>query len=201
MARKVIMTDVKSRGRNWSFIGYPGDSLPDDYQKILNSHHLQWAESPIHSPDPDEETGRERKKHIHFYITFGGHKSFDQVKVFSDLLHGTIPVQVSNPKGMIRYFAHLDDPEKEQFSPDEILCHGGLDISDYLRTSMTETRKMIFDIINYVEEYNIISFSGLVKDLRDHGYYEWLDIVTMKNTLFFSAYMKDRYFISKEGGK
>lgn len=41
-----------SRTRNWTMIGYPGDSLPENYREILNDQlHLSWCESPVHDAD------------------------------------------------------------------------------------------------------------------------------------------------------
>lgn len=186
-----------SRTRNWSFIGYPNDSLPNDYIRILDGFHLQWCESPVHDADINAN-GDEKKTHVHFFVAFAGKKSFEQIKRISDSVNGTIPIAVENPRGMIRYFIHADNPDKAQYSINDLKCHGGLDVSDYFKLGQTETRKLIKEIIGYCEEYNVNTFKDLVsicyRDERD----EWLDCITMKNTIFFSAYMRDRFYIWKQ---
>ena len=138
-----------SRARQWSFIGYPDDSLPDNYSEILSDEmHLCWAESPVHDADLNGD-GSEKKKHIHFALVFDGMKSYDQVKEITDRLHCPIPQRCRNLKGLIRYFIHLDNPEKHQYSPDDIKCHGGFEIEDIFKKSNAENREIIWEIIDF----------------------------------------------------
>ena len=104
-----------SRARIWSFVGYPGDSLPENYAEILSDDlHLCWAESPIHDADLNGD-GSQKKAHIHFILSFEGMKSFDQVKEITDILHCPIPQKCRNARSLVRYFIHLDNPEKHQY--------------------------------------------------------------------------------------
>ena len=50
------------RARVWSFIGYPEDSLPENYAAVLSDElHLCWAESPVHDADLNGDGGEENQ--------------------------------------------------------------------------------------------------------------------------------------------
>lgn len=66
------------RSRNWTFIGYPNESLPENYAEILDELHIAWVESPVHDKDTNPD-GEIKKTHIHFVVSFEGNKSFSQI--------------------------------------------------------------------------------------------------------------------------
>ena len=103
-------TTKDGRYRHWTIVVYP-DSAPADWRDRLNG--LQWVESPLHDKDvnPDRTS---KKPHWHILIFFEGKKSYEQIKKIADLINGASPQYVQNLTGMLRYFAHLDNPEKAQ---------------------------------------------------------------------------------------
>ncbi len=119
------MNTRNSRGRNWTFVGYPEDSLPEDYASILSDElHLCWCESPVHDADLNGD-GSEKKKHIHFIVSFEGNKSFEQIQ-------------------------------------------------------------------------EITEFCDLVEAVFQMDNNDWIDIITCRNTMFLSAYLKSRYYRSQQ---
>ena len=114
---------MASRNRGFAFLLYP-ESAPENWREIIDSFHVQWAESPLHEFDV-EPTGECKKPHWHIVLNFDSVKSLDQVKKLIAPLNGTIPIPLNSVKGMVRYFAHLDNPEKYQYPVDQILGHGG----------------------------------------------------------------------------
>ena len=119
------------RARGFVFVIYP-ESAPSNWRDILDSYHISWAESPLHCFDVDPGTGELKKPHIHICLFFKGVKTYEQVKELTDSLNGTIPINFNSIRGMIRYFAHLDNPEKYQYPVDQIIGHCGFDVRRYL---------------------------------------------------------------------
>ena len=186
------------RGRNWCFVGYPGDSLPDNYRVILTDDlHLCWAESPVHDADLNGD-GSEKKSHIHFIVSFEGNKSFDQIKEITDLLHCPIPQLCRNVRAYVRYFIHLDNPEKWQYKVSDIRSYGGFQIEDYFKKSNSENRDTLKAIIEFCSDNNIDEFYQLVDAVFASGDADWIDLVTCRNTLFLSQYLKSKHFRSRE---
>ena len=187
-----------SRSRLWSFIGYPGDSLPDNYLEILTDElHLSGACSPVHDADLNGD-GTEKKAHIHFAIQFQGVKTFEQVKEITDRLHCPVPQQVRDMRALLRYFCHLDNPTKAQYLVSSIVSFGGFDIEDYLKRSCSDNRKLLKEILDFCVENEISDFCVLVEAAFALGNDEWIDIITSRNTMFFSAYLKSKHFKLKE---
>lgn len=184
-----------ARARAWTFVGYPGDSLPENYRQLLETY--AYVESPVHDADMNGD-GNEKKAHIHFLLLFDGKKSFDQVKEISDTLHAPIPQKVHSIPSMVRYMIHLDNPEKAQYKQSDIFVHGNIDISDYFKPSKGEKQEMLHSILAYIREHEIDEICDLVDDCLENEFYDWLDVIENYNTLFISAYIKSRHHKKKE---
>ncbi len=126
MSGKKSSGNRDTRTRNWSFIIYP-ESAPSNWRTILDDMHLEWIESPLHDKDINGN-GEQKKAHIHILILFGGVKAYEQVKEITDKLGQPIPERVHNVKSLVRYMAHLDNPEKAQYSINDINTAVRLDI-------------------------------------------------------------------------
>jgi len=186
------------RARVWSFIGYPDDSLPENYAAILSDElHLCWAESPVHDADLNGD-GSEKKKHIHFILSFEGMKSFEQVEEITERLHCPIPQKCRNARALVRYFIHLDNPDKHQYREEDIKCHGGFEIDEYFKKSNAQLRDVLKEILTFCVDNQISEFCDLVEAVFALNNDEWIDIITNRNTVFLSAYLKSKHFKVKE---
>ena len=120
------MAEKKStdnRTRTWSFVLYE-DSAPENWRDVLDDMHIEWIESPWHDKDVNAN-GEPKKKHKHILLLFQGKKSYEQIKEITDELQQPIPQRCHNAKALVRYMAHMDNPEKAQYSPSDIRAHGG----------------------------------------------------------------------------
>lgn len=186
------------RARVWSFIGYPEDSLPENYREILcDEMHLCWAESPVHDADLNGD-GSEKKKHIHFIIAFEGMKSFDQICEITDRLHCPIPQVCRNPRGLVRYFIHIDNPDKHQYKVEDIKCYGGFEIDDYFKKSGSEMRQVLREIQEFCIDNDIHEFAKLSDIVFQMNNPDWYDAITSRYSLFLSQYLKSKHFMLKE---
>ena len=188
------MAKRENRGRNWTFVGYPGDSLPDNYSAILTDElHLCWCESPVHDADLNGD-GSEKKKHIHFVVSFDGLKSFEQIEEITQRLNCPIPQLCRNVRSMVRYMIHLDNPEKHQYKREDIKTHGGFEIEEYFGRSQTDNRNILKEILQFCVDNHITEFAQLVEVVFELDNNDWIDIITCRNTLFLSAYLKSKHF-------
>lgn len=175
-------------------MGYPDDSLPDDYTEILTDEfHLCWCESPVHDADLNGD-GSEKKKHIHFILSFDGLKSFEQIEEITQRLNCPIPQQCRNVRSMVRYLIHLDNPDKHQYKREDIKVHGGFEIEEYFGRSQTDNRNILKEILQFCVDNHISEFSELVEVVFQMDNNDWIDIITCRNTLFLSAYLKSKHF-------
>lgn len=192
-----------NRFRNGVFLVYP-DSAPANWIEILRMQQVPFIVSPLHDKDKDlsEYDGDlvllSKKAHWHVAILCDGNKPLSYFQELSDSVNGTRAWKIQNVRSMLRYFLHLDNPEKYQYPQNELREFGGASFQGYMelegRQLLAETKK----IVRYCKENRITSFVGLVDRLIYDGEDDWLYIVSRQCTLFFSSYLRDKHFISKE---
>ena len=189
MSPKKSTPNEDCRARVWAAVVYP-DSAPENWRQLLDDQHIEWAESPLHGLDVNESTGELKKAHWHIVLAFDGKKSFEQVSAILAPCNGPIPQRCASIRGAVRYMAHLDNPEKAQYSPSEIVSHGGFDVASYLAISESEKKAIVSDIFDWVRETGCVEFCDLLDFARDVHPDTWFDVLTSGYTLVFSAYFK-----------
>lgn len=187
-----------SRTRNWTIIVYP-DSAPNNWREIISSMHVQWIESPQHNRDVNPD-GTIKKAHWHVLLLFGSKKSFDQIKQITDRLNAPIPQQCHSITGMVRYFAHLDNPEKYQYDPKNIIGHGGAEPSRYLETAAQRKQDKINTIklmMDFVKKNNITEYVDLC-DYAAKNEPAWFESLITNSSYVMTQYIKSNRYKSRE---
>ena len=179
------------RYRQWTIVVYP-DSAPHDWREKLAG--LQWVESPLHDKDINPD-GTAKKPHWHILIHHQGKMTYNQAKAVADSVNGASPQYVQNAVGMIRYFAHLDNPEKAQYDKAGIIGHG-IDVSKYLE-SEDDIDKLMQEIEIFCEENSITEYAALVRASRQHD--GWHKCVST-HTIHFKAFVASLRHSPKIGG-
>ena len=179
-----------SRTRNWTFVLYE-DSAPDNWRALLDELHIEWVESPWHDKDLNAD-GQPKKKHKHILLLFGGVKSYEQVLEVTSSLNSPIPQRVHNAKAMVRYMAHLDNPEKAQYNPFEIVSHGGVDIAELLRPSSSERYSLIREMIEFVKGNDIDEFQDLLDYAASERYDDWFPLLCDNSAYVVGQYIKSK---------
>ena len=179
-----------SRTRNWTFVLYE-DSAPDNWRDILDDLHIEWIESPWHDKDVNAD-GEPKKKHKHITLLFGGVKSYEQVKEVTDKLNSPIPQRCHNVKAMVRYMAHLDNPEKAQYSVSDIKAHGGVDLAELLRPSSSERYTLLREMIDYVRSAGVTEFQDLVDYASSERFDDWFPLLCDNSSYFIGQYIKSQ---------
>lgn len=182
-----------NRYRNYSFILYP-ESCIENWREKLSALHVAWCESPLHDKDVNED-GTKKKPHWHIVLMFTNKKSFKQIEEITKSVNGTIPQPIQNLRGMIRYLAHLDNPEKYQYSKLEIKGHDGFDVLNYIDTT-TDINELKLQITKYIRENNIKEYNELVYYCMDTHPDDWFPIVS-RQTLFFNTLVRSNRHCQK----
>lgn len=176
------------RVRNWTFVVYP-ESAPENWREIISELRTPWIESPLHDKDVNAD-GEIKKPHWHVMMMFPGNKSFNQIESLTKKLNAPAPQKVANAKGMVRYFAHMDNPEKCQYSKSDIVAHCGADLSELLEVTKTERYTLIREMMEFVNENGIIE----MKDLLDYAMHEkfddWFPLLCDNSAYIMDSYIK-----------
>lgn len=82
----------------------------------------------------------------------------------------------------MRYLAHLDDPQKAQYDPADIVAFSGANFSDALRINLSDNDKyrIIGEIMRYCEESEIYELSALTKYAMSERN-DWLPVIVEKS--------------------
>lgn len=177
------------RARNWTFIVYP-DSAPINWRNIIDDLHIEWVESPLHDKDCNPD-GDIKKAHYHILVLYSGNKSFDQVSELSGLINATIPQICHDIKGLTRYMAHLDNPEKYQYSVSDIVSHGGVDLSEILKPSSAQRKNLIKEMSVWIRENNIVEYEDIYYYAMDNRE-DWFDVLINNGSIPINFLLKSR---------
>ena len=186
------MDEKKSRNvkkRNWAFVLYP-ESAPEDWFERLQKKGLQGAVSPLHDKDLNAD-GEPKKAHYHVIVTYSGPTSFNVVKSLCDELNCPVPQPLEQIRGYYRYLTHKDNPEKAQYSDDDIRILNGFDIRDYVELSASEVTKIICKLQRIIIDADIVEYSDFMDMLLGSDMIDEYD-VARRNTLFFDRYISSR---------
>lgn len=184
------MSDKKKndRTRNWTVVVYP-DSAPADWRDILDEEHIQWVESPLHDRDLTG-AGEVKKPHWHVLLAYDGVKAYDQVKELTDRINCPIPQKCASARSLVRYMAHLDDPNKAQYDKSLIIGHGGIDIDEMLKPRSAMRYSMIKEMIDYVIKSDIVEFLDLMEYAMQEHYDDWFPILCDSSAFIIDKVIK-----------
>lgn len=176
------------RTRNWTFLTYP-EGTQKNWRDVLDDLHIPWVESPLHDKD-DNADGKQKKPHWHILLLFEGNKSYEQVKEITDKLNATIPQKVASAKGLVRYMAHLDNPEKHQYDRGSIIGHGGVDVVEYLKPTSSTRYQLIKEMMEFVLENNIIELRVLLSHAMTERFDDWFPLLCDNSAYIMGEFIK-----------
>ena len=113
------------RTRNYATVVYP-DSAPENWIEILSECFIPAFISPIHDKDTNP-TGEVKKAHYHVILMFDTVKTKEQAIDVFNKVNGVGCEVVNNLRSMARYLCHLDNPDKYQYSKDDVISLCGAD--------------------------------------------------------------------------
>ena len=145
--------ESKQKNRNWCAIVYP-ESAPDDWMDQLRDLHLPFAVSPLHDKDQNDDFDP-KKAHYHIIVCFEGPTTYKNAnRCIQRITNGPIVKVCHSVRGSYRYFTHMDDPHKFQYSSDEIKCFNDFEVA-VTASDEDIIKKAIFYIIlvNRIQEY------------------------------------------------
>ena len=176
------------RIRTWALIVYP-ESAPDDWQTIIANEHTPALISPLHDKDVNAD-GEPKKPHWHVLLMYSGKKSRKQIDELAERLHAPHPQPVSDKRGYARYLCHIDNPEKHQYSTDDVVALGGADYLSFLE-GMVDIDRALGEMIDWLDEQGIYSFAALTRYARAHRP-DWFRVITSSRSYFLSQYCKSK---------
>ena len=184
----------KGRTRNFVTVVYP-ESAPVNWQEILSEQFVPAFISPLHCDDVNP-TGETKKEHYHVMIMFDSTKTMEQAKEIFEKINGVGCEKVNSLRGYARYLCHLDNPEKAQYSPEDVRCLCGADYTNAIGL-VTDKYKAIKEMIYYCQENNIRSYSDLLEYSSEERF-DWFRVLCDNGTVVIKEYLKSREWAIKQ---
>lgn len=180
------------RKRNWTFVVYP-DSAPQNWQEILDEEHIEWIQSPLHDKDVNAD-GTPKKPHWHIILLFDGNKSYEQIKEIADKVHAPSPKYIQSVRAMVRYCAHLDNPEKAQYQVSDIIGHGGVDLAELLKPTASSRYEYISEMIDYISDNHVTEFIDFMRYSKKNRYDDWFPLLCDSAAFIIREVIKSNRF-------
>lgn len=174
------------RARNWTFFVYP-DSAPENWLQILTEMQVSGSVSPLHDKDVNGD-GTVKKPHYHVLLCFDGKKSYEQIVSITEALSAPIPQRCRSVKGSVRYFTHMDNPEKAQYSRNDIKVFGGFDIEDAFKATQTERLEILLEIHEFILNNEVTEYRTLYDYSAKMQKERWFPVV-VGNTFVLKTYI------------
>lgn len=176
------------RTRNYACVVYP-ESAPDGWQSIISEAKISCFVSPLHDSDVNP-TGEKKKSHHHVVAMFDSVKTQEQAQEFFKTFGGVGCEAVKDLRAYSRYLCHLDNPEKAQYSPEDVKAFGGADYRFQIGC-VSDKKKAIKEMIEFIEANDVICFSDLSLYAMQNEP-EWFDALINTSTVFIKSYIKSR---------
>jgi hypothetical protein len=131
---------------------------PEQMNKFVGSlTGSAYAYLITHDRDSNVETGEVVESHTHILVDYQTPRKLSTVANLFQVESNFVEV-VKSKQAMLRYLIHLDDPDKFQYSPDDVIHNAGVDFADVIKgQSMTDK-----DIANYIRQGRGQELIGLV---------------------------------------
>ena len=190
-----MATRGAGRTRNYATVVYP-ESAPEGWQAILERLCIPAFVSPIHDNDKNP-TGEDKKPHYHVMIMYDGVKTVEQALEVFNQIGGVGCEKVENLRGYARYLCHLDNPDKAQYSIDDVHCVAGADYISIIGLAQ-DRYKTIGEIMDFCADNYVTNFAELMDYARRHRY-DWYRVLCDSGTYVVKEYMKSLgYKLEKE---
>ena len=147
------------RTRNFATVVYP-ESAPENWQDILTQQFVPAFISPLHDKDINPG-GDVKKAHYHVMLMFDGVKTAEQASAIFNLIGGVGCEVVQSIRGYARYLCHLDNPEKVQYSVDDVKSLCGADYTAIIGLP-TDKYKAVREMMSYCIDNNVIYYCDLL---------------------------------------
>lgn len=190
---------MEKRTRNWVTVVYP-ESASADWISILKEQCVPALISPVHNLDVNYD-GTKKKDHCHVMIMFDGVKTKEQAKEVFDAIGGIGIEPVKSVRGYARYLCHLDNPEKAQYSINDVIECAGADYHILINLP-SDKYSAIGEMIEFTMDNGIDSYAQLLLYAKKNRE-DWFRVLCDNGTLTMVQFLKSKCWERQkyDGGK
>lgn len=176
------------RTRNYATVVYP-ESAPEHWQEKLAECCIPAFISPLHDSDANPD-GEAKKEHYHVMLCFEGPKTRQQAADVFAVINGVGCEVVQSLRGYARYLCHLDNPEKHQYSPEDVVSLCGADYFAAVNLP-TDKYKALREMMSYCKEHDVSAYADLLEYAAENRI-DWFRVLCDNGTIVMKEYLKSR---------
>lgn len=176
----------QKRTRNYATIVYP-ESAPPNWLDILKEQMIPCFVSPLHNEDVNPD-GTAKKAHYHVQAIFDGVKSRQQAVDIFTSFGGVGCEYVNSVRGYARYLCHLDNPEKHQYQPSDVMALFGADYMSVISLP-TDRYAIIKDMMAYCKANRLYAYCDLM-DYAAEEKADWFNVLCDNGSYVIKEYLK-----------
>lgn len=172
--------------RCFSSVVYP-ESAPENWLEILEGFKVPAIVSPLHKDDVNAD-GEPKKPHYHVNIYFDGPRTKDYAVSLFEQIGGVGCETINSVRGATRYLIHMDNPEKAQYSRDDVKSFCGADF-EALTALPTDEIKQVREMMVFITNNCITSFNRFA-DYCAENRDDWFRLLITSKSYFIKEYIK-----------
>lgn len=189
------MAAKKSRG--WLTLIYP-ESEVAGWKDALSLMGQSAVISPLHDKDLNA-TGEQKKAHRHVLLIWEGPTTYNNAKEIVTAIGGVGCIPAASIRGSVRYFCHLDNPEKAQYSKEDLQVIGDVNIDEII-TSESDDILALSDMYQYISDNDMIHYKDFVDYCRQFRE-DWFRLITVKYRENVYRYMRSMEYKKEQEKK
>lgn len=196
------------QGKCFAAIVYPESANPDWIAK-LQKYLVHVFISPLHDKDvyledtEDHKAGEIKKPHYHVLIEYPKVMRETTPQSMFDNACGegsTKVIKINDEVNALKYFWHENNPEKYQYSKDDVVCLSGANVDDLIMKnglSKSDERRISKEIVAYIIKTSEVDFIDLLEYCIDAGKEDWYEYINT-HTSFITACLRSMEYKTKQ---
>lgn len=185
------------RARSYAMMLY-ADSMNADWEEILKGEKINGF-AVYHDKDVKDD-GKPKKSHYHILIRYKNPKAESVIKELAKKIGAANEkiIIVKEFKKYAEYLIHKNNPEKTQYSLDDVKSYGDMDYKRLMAGGeRNQDIEVLKEILDFCIENNIYSYADLlIYALQNNE--DWLRVISGRYMRCISAYLKSRYWTETE---
>lgn len=184
------MAGKNEKSRGWLTEVYPESEI-SGWIDNLSYMGMQAVVSPLHDKDVTA-VGEPKKPHYHVLLLWDGPTTYNNAKNVVEMIGGVGCLKCISMRGSVRYFCHLDNPEKARYNIDDLTQIGGIDITKIIMSESDEDL-MLNDMFEFISENGIYNYKGFVDYCR-YEREDWFRLIIHKHRENIWRYLRSNEY-------
>ena len=174
--------------KNFACVVYSDSAAPGWQEKIKEyGIPFYWI---LHDKDS-------KKPHYHVLFCAVNAVSINTAKTISNDIGAAngVAERVASRCGYLRYLVHMDNPEKHQYSSDEVVCGCGAvyKLTESKIDKENAELETLREMIEYIDKNNVFAYCDFVKYCVNHQK-KWLKLLCGSKGRVIDKYIKSLYW-------